>query len=287
MDEFILNNNKGDRTMVRKAETLKSLDELNLPTRTRTILKKRGDSISELIKYGRELAILSDVLKPYPKWRIELVSALDEAGFIRHDIDMTNRVLALYTWVDERPWWSNSKADERPRDLLFDSENYETFEAVTDEQISSIIEVLSGVLTPKEKAIVIYHFGLEGGKMRYDQISEQFNLPHEKVLHMLNCAIKKLRSATKRYYADCYHPLPSLYGFFEPVQVPPGTIETLKLNNMCYVSLKRAGFNTIADIINFPKDQWPRVRNLCEWQKEDIERKVRMVEGCETFSILS
>ena len=238
MNEFILNNNKGDRTMIRKAETLKSLDELNLPTRTRTILKKRGDSLEELIKYGRELAIFFDILKPNPKWRIELVSALDEAGFIRHDLDMTNRVLALYTWVDERPWWSDSKADERPRDLLFDSENYETFEAVTDEQISSIIEVLSGVLNPKEKAIVIYHFGLEGGKMRYDQISEQFNLPHEKVLHMLNCAVKKLRNTTKRYYADCYHPLPSLYGFFEPVQVPPDTIETLKLNNRCYVSLK-------------------------------------------------
>lgn len=287
MNDLIMNNDKGDRTMIRKAETLKSLDELNLPARTRTYLKKSGDSLDELIKYGRELAIFSDNLKPYPKYRIELVSALDEAGFIRHDLSLTNRVVDLYIWVDEHPLWSNSKADERPRDWLFDNENYETIEAVTDEQVRSIIEVISDVLTPKERAIVISHFGLEGTKVRFDQISEMLNLPRERILHMLRIAVEKLRSATKRYYADCYHPLPPLYGFFEPVQVEPGTIETLRLSVRCYNCLKRAGINTIADIINLSKDQWPQVRNLSRRDLEEIERAVRAVESCEDFSILS
>ena len=259
---------------MKEAKSLNSIDELNMPKNIRTYYKKRVESFGELVAYGRELA-MHRFLKPFPA---ALVVALDEAGFIRHDLDnRTLRVIQLYCAVDEKGFYS----------FFFDPEVYETIKPVTDEQIGAILQVLDDVLGPAGRRAIVNCYGLEGTMMSYDRIADQLGLQREEVIHMLRHAIRKLRSATKCYYAGCYHPLPSLYGFFEPVQVEPGTIETLRLSVRCYNCLKRAGINTIADIINLSKDQWSQVRNLSRRDLEEIERAVRAVEGHEAFSILS
>ena len=53
VEEITAKTTKEVENMVRKAETLKSLDELNVSARTRTYLKKNFDSIDDVIKHGR------------------------------------------------------------------------------------------------------------------------------------------------------------------------------------------------------------------------------------------
>ena len=78
--------NRNTENVVRKAVTLKILDELNVSSRTRTCLKKKFDSIEDVVKYGR-IAAYNGVVTP--KWELELVEALEEAGFIRPKADFT------------------------------------------------------------------------------------------------------------------------------------------------------------------------------------------------------
>lgn len=75
---------------VREANSLESLDELNLTARTKSYLLKVFGCIDTIIYNGRIMAHTfaknPDAAKKACKSFLELADALDKAGFIRHDI---------------------------------------------------------------------------------------------------------------------------------------------------------------------------------------------------------
>lgn len=104
VEEITAKTTKEVENMVRKAETLKSLDELNVSARTRTYLKKNFDSIDDVIKHGRCLVYDFGSVGS-SKWESELTSAVKEAGLIRPKTDFARsfRIGFLYASI----FWDN------------------------------------------------------------------------------------------------------------------------------------------------------------------------------------
>ena len=87
-----------ENMMVRKAETLSSLEELNISAGTRAYLEKTFNSIDMIIWYGRCLSYDLDDAKELPEWKSELINAVKEAGFVRPKTDFVRsfRIGSLY-----------------------------------------------------------------------------------------------------------------------------------------------------------------------------------------------
>ena len=52
-----------------------------------------------------------------------------------------------------------------------------------------------------------------------------------------------------------------------------------------YDCLSRAGVNTIADVIDYPKESWPKIKNITEKMLKEIERAMKAA-GFQNFKIL-
>ncbi|MBO7132205.1 hypothetical protein J6V85_03055 [Candidatus Saccharibacteria bacterium] len=174
--------------MVRKAETLKSLNGLDLPRKTRLHLLRSELSLLELVEAGRAFAFYSDAnpkaFAAKPQWKIDLVAALDKAGYIRHDFyPKTYRAINLLRTV--------KGIENHP---LLVNKNYESFRAMTDEEYDALIEALHSRLSELEYDIVNNWFGLDGGlRLGFTAISERYGISHEQVRLTLAKALRKLK----------------------------------------------------------------------------------------------
>ena len=135
------------KSTVKPAASLKSLNELKLSKRTQSLLRRQFGSIEEVVRVGRALDYyLECTSHPYraAKWELELVLALKNAGFIRPwtDFALRQKIGAIYYTVYM----------EKESVFLFDieslsSEEYENFQGLTDEEISSVMDVFRGLFT--------------------------------------------------------------------------------------------------------------------------------------------
>ena len=188
--------------MVRKAETLKSVDELNVSARTRSILKKRFNSAEEIVRYGRCCDHGSNVS---PKWEQELTIAIKEAGFIRPktDFDMAFLLGSLYCRVFSKfyPVSWNHPTDVR-RDIgkeLFirridqlSNEQYENF-GVEVEDIEGVKDCLCESLTEREFDVICRHFGQNGAEIQtLNSIAQEYNLSDARIQQIENKALRML-----------------------------------------------------------------------------------------------
>lgn len=213
------NTTKEVETMIRKAETLKSLDELNLSARTKTYLNSNFGSIEDIIWEGRVDAYEQDLgiqlRDKAPKWKSELISALINAGFIRPTADflMTFRINALYRIVYEE-WGShfNSSIGQLSNEL------YEEFKGLSDETIEEVKVSLRNRLTEKEYKILCLRFGLDYTGMLKDleTVGRHFYITRERVRQYEAKALRKLK-----------HPMTTLPAIFEAPSDLEETAETL------------------------------------------------------------
>ena len=174
--------------MIRKAETLESLNELNLPRKTRLYLLRTTLSLSEIVEAGRAFAFFSDanpkIFATKPKWKKDLVVALDKAGYIRHDLyPKTYRAINLLRTV--------KGMENHP---LMKNANYETFRAITDDEFDALNDALRSRLSEVEYSIVNDWFGLDGGlRLGLEEIAKRHEISYEQVRLTLSKALRKLK----------------------------------------------------------------------------------------------
>ena len=326
--------------MLRKAETLRSLDELNMSSRAKTYYLKRFDgSLEEIVFEGRYMSYLH---ASYPEMAEksllsvkELIKALDEAGFIRHDLSVASFCIGrLYHIVFE-----NMINTTVMPSVLYDffaysdcrvrNEKYESFQNPTDEQINAVKQALQDRLTEQEYAIIAYRFGFEDGNAHnLEQTGEYLKTTRDSVRQIETKALKKLQHrntlpalipSSDKQRAE----VTALMSELEEIRKDPifkrtadlmyklrkiskapfdvaeeaktylsngmldfSDIDRLGLSVRAYNCLRRAGVNTVADIICLSKEDWPKVRNLAPSTKKEIEEKVHAI-GYTDFNILS
>ena len=324
--------------MLRKAETLKSLDELNMSSRAKTyFIKEFKGSLDEILFEGRYMSYLytscpnmAEKNRPYIR---ELIKALDEAGFIRHDLNIASFCIGrLYhivfkdminpTVMPSVLFDFFSYADRRVR-----NEKYESFQNPTDEQLSAVKQALQARLTEKEYAVIAYKFGFEDGNAHdLEQTGKHLNIARDCVRQIEVKALKKLQHSNTlpalvpssdeqkaevaaimneleeirkdpifKREADLVYKLRRISKapfdcaekagvYLSNGMLDFSDIDRLGLDTLAYNCLRRAGVNTIADIIRLPEEGWPKVRNLARGTVEEIEEKVHAA-GYTGFSI--
>lgn len=279
--------------MVRKAETLKSLDELNMSEKMRTIFKMKYASLDELVSAGRRLALFAEANpeRVRKNWQVELVSALDEAGFIRHDLyPRTWRVYRLYRVLLCPESLCDIVQTESPLsngEEFFSSGNYESMPAVSNEDFESVMKALDSLMEGEKEEILLLFGLLDEGSSDSDVLGKHYITRRE---------INALR-AMQRPCRVCR--LPALFGFISPERPKPPvedsvfnksdldlSIYKLGLNARAYHCLMRADFYTIGDIIYMPKEYWSKVKGLGPKSMAEIQDKMRKA-GYLDFTILS
>lgn len=175
--------------MVRKAETIGSLSELNVSNRTRAYLKKNFDSVDDVIKHGRYLAYKFDRVDS-PKWESELISAVNEAGLVRPKKDFTKSlgVGRLYA----RVFFGNRECFIG-HILQLSSEQYESFIGVSDEDIENVKVSIRDRLTELEYKVICLRCGLDGDEGRSPEaVAKYIQTTRERVLQIEAKATRKL-----------------------------------------------------------------------------------------------
>ena len=282
--------------MIRKAGTMNDIEELNLSKNTRNqVEKKIGTDAQTVIEFGRNAAISYDLYpqyaKKWPQYIKELCRALDEAGFIRHDYPIW-RVMSLYFAIFtnlSRNYDTSSLA--RPSFFL-SNEKYEDTPAMTSEEFNQTMRALSSLSEREQKVLVLRYGFLDGKQRTLREIAKALGITTERVRQIEAKAIRKMRHPSHS------SELPALFGFTPPEKQLPyrltedGTkivntdadISYLGVSVRAYKCMKRAGINTVADALNYPKEKWSKIRNLGHKTKLEIQDKVREA-GYPDFSI--
>ena len=308
--------------MVRKASTINSIDELGL-----TCARKFGDSVEEVIWYGRQMSYFSKYSDYWPKVVDEsikeLIRALDKAGLIRHDIEPKCFSIGyLYSMVFRRSSGAeiskflvmfsdlledqSSPSEEGDAGLSVDyaggNRKYESFEPPTDNQIDYVKWVLKAALTDQEYRVLAYRSGL-GGEGQHDRehTAEAFDVTPERIRQIENKAARKLingkllrdgiptAEAQSRKVNEIVAELnairetpeykkwvelterlrrisemPQAYSeaatrYLKGGIIEASPIEDLDLGVIPYNCLKRAGVNTVADVLAMTAEEWRKV----------------------------
>lgn len=274
--------------MIRKAETLSSKNELELSNKVCNFIEQRNMSLDELVLTGRMTAI-NFALHPgsvanEQRWKRQLVSALDEAGFIRHDFDLrTYRVWELYSAIllkDDFP--------EMRRLESLTNQDYEELIPVSDGDFEKVKEVLS-LLPSREKTVIELRLGLYTEKQySLKELGEELTVSGQRVKHLQDRALRRLRRPNH------LRELPPLFGFALPerslmyladgVMNPKASIDELDLSARARNALRRANICSVNDILNYPKENWPKVRLLGAKSMKEVVEKIRAV-GYPDFSM--
>lgn len=189
--------------VLKKAEDFRSLRELGLSKKTLAYVKRKGLSFDQIVLYGRitaygiehgfNLVESNRNIRPSAKWRISLAFALDNAGYIRHDLDMRsfkvnrlyNAVFDLFDTDDVMPMSING---------ITSNETYEEFVPITDEQMTLIRRALEEVLTEREYAVLCLRLGLEDDVSHdLEYVGRCFNITKERVRQIEAKALRKVK----------------------------------------------------------------------------------------------
>lgn len=183
--------------MVKKAETLNSLDELGLSSRTRTYLLKNFDAIDTIVIVGRELAFELEVgtldAEKCPKWATELASVLRKNGFIRPAVDFVRSFSIGFLYASI--FWDNRESFFC-RISQLSNEQYESFvDGISDEDIEIVRLSLYDRLTEREYKVICRRFGLDCNEGRdLESVAHYFQVSRERIRQIEVKALRKLRN---------------------------------------------------------------------------------------------
>lgn len=308
--------------MIKKAISLKSLDELELKQQTRNSIQDKP--LIQIVAIGRHTNyhLKKDPKAKFPKWRQELSVALDKAGFIRHDIDdKTLNVGKLYKCA----FREYSEEIVGVFEDLLEPEKYENFQPITKGQFEAVKFALKGILSEREYEVIILWFGLKDGKTwPREAIAFQLGLPVERIRQTIAKSIRKITTNRSKlphlFYSDIgeesvnnlirqlniLHKDPifkreaELRAELREFSHSPFTyaekataylvgrnatdLDKLSFSVNTYNCLRRAGIDTISDVIDYPQTEWPKIRNVSEKILKEVERKMKAF-GLSNFEI--
>jgi hypothetical protein len=251
---------------MKKASEIMTLDGLGLSKIARSCIERRYETTQSTIAGGRCLAYWYEKHPKErdnaPKWELELVSKLDEAGLIRHDlfpyiIPVFNLACAVCKM--------DSSFHPENRYLLFRADYYENF-SVSEEQYAEVLKAILSIKT-LEGLVILYHYGFNnGGRSRsLEETTGRFHVTRERVRQMLAKGARRLQ------FSDNRKIFLNITGFEDPCPhfiVPQKNTDPamdfgeLGFSIRAYNVMHRAGFRTVGDILNFPKDEWFYIRNM-------------------------
>lgn len=258
------------KSKVKRAKDLK-LCKLGLSQSTQSKLAELDLLKPEsLVRMGRQLAIsLEDPLisEKSADWRKELVNELDIAGYVRHDLyPLTYDIWRLY-----REIFGEDAVDD-----LFDDEIYESIRPIYDLELEAIIDIVAN-FESAEVELLIQSFGLSHDSKPFQPFETAKNSSAQN-RKILSKAIEKFRQPKIRDI------MPIRFGV-RPDRVPEPGIEILDLCGRTYRSLKRAGINTVNDVLNYPVHRWSRIPSIGDKSLIEIELSMREF-GYKDFRIL-
>ena len=325
--------------MVRKSVTLSSLDGLNVSVRTKNYLKNAFSSLQELVWYGRHMAYLfAEGLRKREKSyksTLELVDALEKAGFIRQDITANSFSIgrlyrSIYKDVDDNAslprgiddfgasyWKVGKKHIEYSVDYKQANQNYEEFKNPSTDLIKQVDVALKLSLDSLEYEVMASRYGFEDGKMQsLALVARKQHVTSERIHQIESRALRKLKLENRLpsilkpsdeqdaevngiiAEIELIHQDPlfqresMLMNRLQEIAKSPYScaekakkylnisdhngIESLGLSPRTYNCLKRAGINTVNDVVNLPPKDWRKVRYLGRKSLEEIVEKTRL-----------
>ena len=200
-------------TPVREATGLQSLDQLKLSKQTERYLRKYYKTLQEIIWHGRHIAYLVDRdeshVRKVPKYLLELATALDRKGYLRHDFTPNSFTINLlymvvhYDLMRERPevvefedFCKIFKEDQTSSiDYAFGNLSYETYQNPTTDQCRKIQAEIRSCLTEKEFQVISKRYGLEGKVMDVYEVAIHQSVTSNRIRQTEALAIRKIRSA--------------------------------------------------------------------------------------------
>ncbi len=165
---------------------------------------------------------------------------------------------------------------------VVDNKNIPT---VSDNDYEAIMEILNK-LPEKQKTVLTMRCGLgHEAPMDCGTVAKQLNTNIE---YIRNLERKGLRTIVRDHLCE----LPALFGFIPPAD-PESNIEGvdaetdilyLGFGDMTYSILKGNRINTVGDILNYPKEDWPRAKALNHHRAMVIQDKMHKA-GYPDFTI--
>lgn len=260
----------------------KEVDDLNdfclvnlaLSIRTMNFVKKHFTLYEEVLMYCRSVAYEKNL----PGWKSELVSALKQAGFIRPETDfaMSFRVRDIYMAVFLR-------RRESLVDYLynFSSDEYENFVGISDDDLESVKLSLRDRLSDKEYEVLSRRFGLDYEvRQSRDFVGCSLGITAEYVRQLEARAIRKLRSRNNLPVVNfvASKELNEAIVEFADLQRSRGEgLAELNLTVRTYNALRRAGIDTISDVVSRPQESWSGLRGIGPFEAEEINDKMKNI----------
>lgn len=142
---------------------------------------------------------------------------------------------------------------------------------VTDEMIERV-DVALRELNPREERMLKLRFGLDDNQPRtLKAIGDEFSLSTERVRQIISKGSRKLRHPNKRNKVLGIPPVGKVSLIDANKDTP---IEALGLSIRSYNCLKRAGINTLGQILAMNEDDYRQVKNLGNKSTKEILEKV-------------
>ena len=181
-------------TSVRKASELKSLDELNLSKRIYNCVKDiQPEELVFLVRTRKKIAGIGEKLSR------KLETAMDQAGFIRHDFDGRSFGVALLyrlvenAYVISKAGWPYANYSNFESNEAY--ENYKNFSAAQLEAVDqSLDDTFSDEVRKRKKDILRLRLGLADGKRwNLTEVGAKYNCTRDRIRAIEARAIWKLR----------------------------------------------------------------------------------------------
>ena len=194
--------------MVKRAKSLKSLDELGMSRQVRHFWEGHFYSLDLIVWQGR-LQYYCYIERPRKKLNKsdkELVECLDWAGYIRYDIvPDAFRLYRLYSDIYgiDREDAPHSIRDLQTRhrvagkvleDYTISNRKYESFKVPSDDLVSEVETILKSRLSTMEYVTIMHKYGLENEEeLNVSQIAKRYNITRNAVYNFRNEAFGKMR----------------------------------------------------------------------------------------------
>ncbi len=256
------------------------------------------------------------------KWKQELVTAMRDAGFIRpaEDFTMSFNVARLYKAAYSNKMLPDYvKFITDIAELT--ASGYENFRSLTEDDIRVVRAYLSSKFTDQEFEALCHIFNLNGGKMEDEKsLGRHLGISTTRARRLSTSVCRRLRHFSNKlpaiFYAPCeadgivedlYAELNALYE--SPAFVRAGeiaeelmsmrslpfkyecdivseqaSIDEINFSAPTHARLWRAGFRTVSDILNYPKEDWSRVRYIGQKGLAEITARMRAI-GYTSFYI--
>jgi len=257
------------QTNVKKAAGL-ILDQLGLDEELTSYVRKRLClKPDHLVLHCRTKALEGSKTRDKADRELEqkLIKAIDDAGYIRHDLRPTTyHVWRMYRDID--PCLT-------VRSLAIDNETYETEPAITPDDLDQIIRTMEGCLCGSELEVLVALYGLNSSSYcSVAKVAKNLGVANNIIKSEQKVALGKLRTPKnlamlpmafgwdKRKYPDM-----ELYRGIKKQASLDAPIEALHWSGKAYGYLKENKMDTLGNIYRTSVKRWAN-------QPEELQKEI-------------